>query len=312
MSTEIKDEDKDYYNSSDFKSQIDQLNPLNIESSSEDNHSSSKEADFYDDLLDKEHAQSIHEAIEDIKLENEFLMKTFLILSIQFAAIFLFCWIGFYTEFNDKFIQSEGEKAGIFFPITGVMHVYWYWITRFNKDDCRLIFHNFIYIILFIIYFYLLSDFIDANYVLTVEALILLNSMTLTLYFYFSNKFNIYNIMANLFVVNVIGMIPFSFTLLKKGGVIASISSVDIGIILFFIFFISQIKYKNIISWNYCMNFKNKDFTYSPLLFNLFIHWCISAFAIGLIFYYIGLGIKNCSEDPDCEIDIDFDDDDEY
>ena len=115
-------------------------------------------------------------------------------------------------------------------------------------------------------------------------------------------------IIVYLFVANIIGMIPFSFTLLKKkGGVIASISGVDIGIILFFVFFTSQIKYKNVISCEYCMSSKNKEFFFSPLTFNFFIHCCISAFAIGLMFYYLGKGIKNCIDDPECE----FGDDDD-
>ena len=115
MSIEIKDEDKDYYNSSDFKAQINQIKALNIENSSEKNNSSSKYVDFYDDVLDKEQALKIHEALEDKKLEKKFLEYTFLIISIQFAFIFIFSLVGFLTDFNKIFIEGEGESFGIFF-----------------------------------------------------------------------------------------------------------------------------------------------------------------------------------------------------
>ena len=284
---------------------------LNIESSSEDNNSSSKNADFYDDLLDKEHALEIHEALEDQKLEKKFLVYTFLILSIQFAFIFVFSLVGFFTDFNEKIVQDEEVSFGILFLTTIAIHPYWYWIYRFKKDNPCLLFHNFTYIILFTIYFYSLSYYIDKNYVLTVEALILLNAITLIVHFYISSKFDITMIIVYSFVANIIGMIPFSFTLLKKkGGVIASISGVDIGIILFFILFTSQIKYKNVISCEYCMSSKNKEFFFSPLTFNFFIQCCTSAFLIGFIIYAIIKHFIDCARGK--SDDCDFGDDDDY
>lgn len=189
---------------------------------------------------------------------------------------------------------------GIFIPITVAFYPIWFWFSSYKKNSYILLLHNLFYIISFTIYFYLLSDFTDNDYILIIIALILLNSIILMLSSFFNPPIKI----ICLFVANVIGMIVFGVTTLSgKEGPIASISAIAFGIMLFFFLFALQIKDKE--SKLFCCtkikNFGNQDFLYASSLFNFAVHWLISLFAIGIVCYYIGKGLSNIDWDFDSE-----------
>ena len=99
----------------------------------------------------------------------KFLQKLYSILIIQYAFILLFGLLGFYFKINEIFTQNLGSILGTFIPITLISLVGGYFgdPEEVRKNLSKQVLYAFLSIFVFITIFYcfLLSKYIDTNFI---------------------------------------------------------------------------------------------------------------------------------------------------
>ena len=203
------------------------------EDNSKEKPSDEKEDNKVNVNNDRTKSDKEHFTEEDI---IKILQKIYLYLIIEIGIIIVLVWLGCFFHINEAFIKSIGTILGTFIPVTVVMGVMLPWPIIFDKYDfgCCL---SFIYILLyeFSITFlcYLLTNFTDYKYILSVLFLFLLDFVILEVYLPLFKSTNVLGMMITNIITNTITVILYYYLWIENVRIIINISIIAFVFILY-------------------------------------------------------------------------------
>jgi len=159
-----------------------------------------------------------------------------------------FVWLGFFTGFNRIFIKDLKSMLWSFITITlfvAIISSISLCYTKRTGKNC-LIFNIFIYVPCIIIYFYLLSEFVENKYILAILSIIISDFLALIIFVLIFRCYKGYGFLFFSAILNVISMIIFYHSIFYiKGNKEITIISITVSLIfLFMIIFNSIVRKK--------------------------------------------------------------------
>ena len=146
-----------------------------------------------------------------VKEVRKFLQKMYSILIIQYGCILVFGLFGFYFEINEIFIKNLGSILGTFIPITLLSLFGGFFVSL---DDARKYLSkqvNYIVLSLFVpitvFYCFLLSKYVDNNYITCGIILFSTDIFCSTSYFFISKEYRGFLIFIFSLIFNIITII---------------------------------------------------------------------------------------------------------
>ena len=255
---------------SDLKTEINQLEPID-----EDKYQNKRNFSYDEEEI-------------NLQSKKNLLIKTFLILIIQFIIIFIFTWLGFDEDWNDKFIEDTDNIGYICFSITIVITILCFYLFLYPEKIKPYIFVlNIVYIFCITFYLYLLSNYTDTDNILVGFSLIILDVTVLLIYTLFLFNAKNYVLFIILFIANIIAMISFGFTALKDSkNAIISISFIGLGFILYF--YVLTLNFQDTIFKCAIFKVNEEQFVFASLIYDLTIFSPVTILVVvGLIIYFL-------------------------
>ena len=170
--------------------------------------------------------------MDNYDYEEEFLLKTFFHLIIQFIIIFIFTLLGFIFEINKAFTKSDGTIAATFFPTTAVILIMCYTalcISYSNRDSPWLYIYLILYIPCIVFYCFLISDGTDNINVLCGLILYILDILTFIITILIFEKIYYIVFFAFSSIITIITLLIFHFVWIKDGLITFKISTVGLS-----------------------------------------------------------------------------------
>ena len=223
-------------------------------------------------------SQGLSDFIYRFDSKEKMLLKSSLLLLIQFLIIFLFTLLGFIYKVNKAFIKSNGAMWGTFIPTTLLILFMCYSILCCRKSESPLLYiYLFLYIPCIIFYCFLLSDYtkyINIICGLTLFILYILSFIT-TIVIFGKISYIAFAVLSS--IITIITLVIFHFKWIGNGLVTFKISTVGI----------SEIIYISLVTCITIEKLEIENFVIETIIFNLAIFSPLALAVFIIIIYWI-------------------------